>query len=76
MYMLCSGEGTHDGQGGNPIIPRGTQRVEEGGESMGAYERGLKGSWELEEEPLSYAMFMRMSEAKGLEPCTVEDTKM
>lgn len=79
MRMLRSGEGTHDGRGGDPIIPRGMQRVEEergDGDTRGASGEGLESRLGLEEELTAYAMFVGMSEVEGLEPSTIEDAKM
>lgn len=76
MRMLRSGEGTHDGRGGDPIIPRGMQRVEEergDGDTRGASGEGLESRLGLEEELTAYAMFVGMSEVEGLEPSTIED---
>ncbi|KAG2339709.1 hypothetical protein BDR05DRAFT_851295, partial [Suillus weaverae] len=79
MRRLRSGDGTHDGRGGNPIIPRGMQRVEEEREEdsrgMGASGEGLGSELGFNEEPTAYAMFMGMSKAEGMEPSTIEDVK-
>lgn len=79
MRRLRSGEGTHDGRDGDPIIPRGMQRVEEEREEdsrgMGASGEGLGSELGFDEEPTAYAMFAGMSEAEGMEPSTIEDAK-
>ncbi|KAG2339930.1 hypothetical protein BDR05DRAFT_862262, partial [Suillus weaverae] len=79
MRRLQSGEGTHNGRSGKPIIPRGMQRVEEereeGSGGMGTSGEGLGRELGFYEELTAYVMFTGMSKAEGLEPSTIKDAK-
>ena len=72
IQLLQHGEGTHNGRGGNPIIPKGIQTavVEEveGGHASTV--------WELDNENVVFALLARNAEAEGLEPTMIEEAKM
>jgi hypothetical protein len=79
MRMLRDGVGTHDGRGGDPVIPRGLQPVEECRENRGenaATEADMAdGAWEWDDEDAAYAMLVRTSKAEALEPWTVDEAQ-
>ena len=78
IRMLRSGAGTHDGRGGDPLIPRGIQTVEnrqQEEQGMGVIEEDQPWEFNLDDSDTAYAMFAGMSEIEGLEPQTVEDAR-
>ncbi|KIJ14153.1 hypothetical protein PAXINDRAFT_37814, partial [Paxillus involutus ATCC 200175] len=80
LRMLRDGVGTHDGHGGDPIVPQGIQAVEARHENEGEKTRGeadevANSRWELEESEVVYAMFAGTCEAEGLEPQTLEEAR-
>ncbi|KAF8547406.1 hypothetical protein OG21DRAFT_1399226, partial [Imleria badia] len=77
---LRSGAGTHNGREGGPILPRGLQPVEGRCENEGdktAEEADVStGIWDIEDdETTTYAMHAGISEAKGLEPRTIDEAQ-
>ena len=72
IQLLWHGEGTHNGRGGNPIIPKGIQTTMvkgvEGGHALTA--------WELDDKNAVFALLAGNAEAEGLEPMTIEEAKM
>ena len=76
--MLRNGEGTHDGRGGDPLLPRGIQAVDVAAEDCGRDDSDKHAStvWELNDANVVFALLARNTEAEGLEPTTVDEAKM
>ena len=75
--MLRNGEGTHDGHGGDPLLPRGIQAVDVAAEDHGRDDSDEHASmaWELNDTNAVFALLAGNTEAEGLEPTTVDEAK-
>ena len=74
--MLWSGVGTHDGRGGDPLLPRGIQVVDNERGGVSEPDERASMAWELNDENAVFALLARNTEAKGLEPMTIDEAKM
>ncbi|KAF8548565.1 hypothetical protein OG21DRAFT_1422865, partial [Imleria badia] len=77
IRMLRNGEGTHDGRGGDPLLPRGIQAVDVAAEDRGRDDSDEHAStaWELNDANAVFALLAGNTEAEGLEPTTVDEAK-
>ncbi|KAF8833493.1 hypothetical protein BDN67DRAFT_874518, partial [Paxillus ammoniavirescens] len=79
IWMLNDGVGTHDGRGGEPVLPRSIQGValegcrESGGENAATEAVMASSGWE--DEDTAYAMYAGVCEAEALEPRTVDEAQ-
>ena len=75
--MLRSGEGTHDGRGGDPLLPRGIQAVDVAAEDRGKDDSDEHAStaWELNDANAVFALLAGHADAEGLEPTTIDEAK-
>ena len=74
--MLRSGVGTHDGRGGDPLLPRGIQAVDNECGGVSEPDERTSMAWELNDENAVFALLAGNTEAEGLEPTTIDEAKM
>ena len=78
IQMLQSGKGTHDGHGGDPLLPRGIQVVDVAAEDCEKddSDEHTSTAWELNDTNAVFALLAGHADAEGLEPTTINEAKM
>ena len=74
--MLWSGVGAHNGQGGDPLLPRGIQAVDNECGGVSEPDECTSMAWELNDENAVFVLLAGNTEAKGLELTTIDEAKM
>ena len=76
IQMLQSRVGTHDGRGGDLLLPRGIQAADNERGGVSKPDECASMVWELNEENAVFALLAGNTEAEGLEPTTIDEAKM
>ena len=74
--MLRSRVGTHNGRGGDPLLPRGIQAADNERGGVSEPDECTSMAWELNDENAVFALLAGITKAKGLEPMTIDEAKM